>query len=79
MRGTKCLEQLEVSRLFTLLIRTDRRNSPVEGLLPNCTLCFSSSVPWISFSSSTTGPCCVFRAIHAYICLSDTPVAGKFA
>ena len=40
MRGTKCLKQLEVSRLFTLLIRTDRQNSPVEGLLPNCTLCF---------------------------------------
>jgi hypothetical protein len=50
MRGTKCLEQLEVSRPNSLLTRTDRKNSPVEGLLPNCTLRSLLSAPCISFS-----------------------------
>jgi len=40
MRGTKCLEPLEISRLLSCLVWEDSYNSPVEGLLPNCTLCF---------------------------------------
>jgi hypothetical protein len=78
MRGTKCLKPLEVSRLFSLFrqntTQLTRRRIATE--LHPVLLVVS---PMYIFLVRQQPLQCLLRAVRAYICLSDTPVAGKFA